>query len=104
VAVLDAANQKIAIFVDPSANSFYGADGSNNADAAAAWAPAAGLAFQSYSLVENEVDQATFSAVLFSASDSKGLVPIPATIGAANSNTATIAVDLPPAPAPACPN
>jgi uncharacterized protein (TIGR03437 family) len=66
VGVLDATNHQIAIFVDPTAQSFYSSTGANNADAVAAWVPAAGLAFQSYSLIEGFHDQVGFSHVAFS--------------------------------------
>ena len=104
VAVLDPANHQIALFVDPTSKSFYKPDATNNADASAPWTPAAGLAFQSYSLIENQADQVTFGNVSFSVADSNALVPVPATIGASAANTATIAVDLPPAAVSVCPN
>jgi len=103
VAVLDAANQQIAMFIDPTSQSFYKSNGTNNADAIAQWTPAAGLAFQSYSLIENEADQVTFGDVVFSVADSSALVPVAATIDGAASNTATVAIDVPPPSAAVCP-
>jgi uncharacterized protein (TIGR03437 family) len=103
VAVLDATNHQIAMFVDPASNSFYKADGTNNADAIATWIPTVGLAFQSYSLIENQSDQVTFGGVVFSLNDSAALIPIASAIGAATSNTATIAVDVPPPSVSVCP-
>jgi len=102
LAVLDAANHQIALFVDPGAKSFYNSDGTNNADAVAPWTPAAGLAFGSYSLVENQSDQATFGGVVFSGADTSALDPIATTIGGFTSNTATIAVDQAPSGAAPC--
>jgi uncharacterized protein (TIGR03437 family) len=65
IGVLDAQNHKVAIFIDPTANSYYGADGSNNADAAATWIPVAGLALSSYSWIENTGDNVNFGNVVF---------------------------------------
>jgi hypothetical protein len=39
VGVLDATNDQIAIFVDPTSSSFYDTNGANDADAVAAWTP-----------------------------------------------------------------
>jgi len=65
VGVLDRTNHQIAIFVDPTAQSFYNASGGNNASAFASWQSTASLVFQSYSLIDNLSDQASFSDVAF---------------------------------------
>jgi hypothetical protein len=79
--VLDATNDQIAIFVDPNASSFYDANGTNDANAVAAWTPSGVLTFDSYSLIENLNDQVDFSDVVFSTDPaSAGIVPEPATM------------------------
>jgi len=83
VGVLDATNDQIAIFVDPTSGSFYNANGANDADAVAAWVPSGGLSFGSYSLVENLQDQVNFGDVVLSTDPfSAGLgIPEPASMG-----------------------
>lgn len=69
IGVLDITNQQIAIFVDPTAASYYTAGGNNNANAVVTgWMPAASLSFPTYSLVENEGDQVNFGNVIFATS------------------------------------
>ena len=66
VGVLDFTNHQIAIFVDPTATSFYDSSGANDADGVAAWTPpAAAYTATGYSLVNNLSDQATFDNVVF---------------------------------------
>jgi hypothetical protein len=82
VGVLDATNDQIAIFVDPTSGSFYNANGTNDANAVAAWAPSGVLSFRSYSLVENLGDQVDFGDVVLSTDPvSAGLnIPEPASM------------------------
>jgi len=68
VGVLDVAGQQIAIFVDPTGDSYYSSAHGNNADAVAPWIPSGTLAFQSYCLIENLADQVNFSHVAFATS------------------------------------
>jgi hypothetical protein len=65
VGVLDATNSQIAIFVDPTAASYYTANGASNASATASWTPTGSLSFPSYTLVENTGDLASFGNVVF---------------------------------------
>ncbi|MGP8247979.1 MAG: BACON domain-containing protein [Bryobacteraceae bacterium] len=65
VGVLDAQNQKVALFVDPTSSSYYNSDGTNNATAVAAWIPPATLNLYSYSIIENTGDNVNFSNVVF---------------------------------------
>ena len=64
--MLDFSNNQIALFVDPSATSFYYPNGVNNANATALWAAPVSGTFQSYALVDNLSDQATFDNMVFS--------------------------------------
>jgi hypothetical protein len=66
VGVLDFSNNQIAMFVDPSATSFYYPNGVNNANATALWAAPVSGTFTSYGLVDNLSDQATFDNVVYS--------------------------------------
>jgi hypothetical protein len=66
VGVLDFTNMQVAIFVDPTLASFYHSDGTNNANAVAAWTPAGPLTFRSANLVENLDDQVNFSRLVYS--------------------------------------
>lgn len=68
VGVLDFSNSQIAIFVDPTATSFYNANGTSSANAATAWTPPTSYTATNYGLVDNLNDQATFDNVVFSTS------------------------------------
>ncbi len=61
VGVLDFANDKIALFVNPTSSSYYLANGSNDATAVAAWTAPASTTALSYNLVENYDNTATYS-------------------------------------------
>ncbi|HET6235215.1 MAG TPA: PEP-CTERM sorting domain-containing protein [Acetobacteraceae bacterium] len=77
VGVLDATNDQIAIFVDPTAGSFYDANGANDGDAVAAWTPSGVLTFSSYSLIENLNDQVNFGDVVFSTDAASAGISVP---------------------------
>jgi uncharacterized protein (TIGR03437 family) len=67
VGVLDFSNRQLAIFVDPTSQSFYNTDGRNNATAMGPWSPPPnGITFTGYLLVEHLSDQATFGSIIFS--------------------------------------
>ena len=77
VGVLDATNDQIAIFVDPTSSSFYDTNGANDADAVAAWTPPGVLTFSSYSLIENLNDQVNFGHVVFSTDAASAGIGVP---------------------------
>jgi hypothetical protein len=83
VGVLDYANHQIAIFVDPTAASFYNADGTNDANAVAAWTPAVGISFLYLEMLERSPDNLKFGDLIVSnAPGTAGIgTPEPATFG-----------------------
>ncbi len=67
VGVIDFTNDQLAFFVDPTGASYYNPDGTNDADATAAWTPPASTITETgISLVDNYSDQATFDNVVIS--------------------------------------
>ena len=82
VGVLDFSNDQIAIFVDPTAGSYYNSDGTNNANAFAAWTAPTTVTFTTYSLVNNFSDQASFANVVYSSDlpSASNAAPEPSTL------------------------
>jgi len=88
VGVIDTANHQLALFVDPTASSFYKPTAVNNADAVAAWTPGGATSIGAYSLLVSGGDNALFGNV--PTATMLTLSPNPAGFGQSISLTATV--------------
>ncbi len=83
VGVLDYTNDKVALFVDPTAGSYYGANGANDATVTAAWTPGGPVTFTGLAIVDNYSDTPTWGNIVVATSATdvgiSGGVPEPAT-------------------------
>jgi len=77
VGVLDFTNDQIAIFVDPTGASYYAPNGTNNANAVAAWTPPGSDTITSYELVDNQSDIASYGDAVFSYNGAPAGVGVP---------------------------